>query len=180
MLLLRTGDQPMIHLSDTQRILLSSASQRESGSVLPLPPCITVNGGTMKSVDALVKRDLAEERETSEAGVVRRTDGDVRYGVFITATGLAAIGVSEPEGGAAGGHGIGAVAPSAPLAKTSKTALVLDLLRRPAGATLAELIKATGWLPHTIRAALTGIRKKGHDVERMKRADATCYRIVVA
>ena len=39
---------------------------------------------------------------------------------------------------------------------------------------------ATSWLPHTTRAALTGIRKKGHEVERMKRDDATCYRIVVA
>ena len=36
------------------------------------------------------------------------------------------------------------------------------------GATLDELVEATGWLPHTTRAALTGLKKKGHDVQRTK------------
>ena len=54
---------------------------------------------------------------------------------------------------------------------------MVALLRREQGATLAELIEATGWLPHTTRAALTGLRKKGHVIERSKRDDATCYRI---
>ena len=85
----------MIHLSDTQRVLLSSASQRESGSILPFPTCITVNGGTMKSVEALLKRDLAKESETSEAAAVHRADGDLRLGVFVTTAGLAAIGADD-------------------------------------------------------------------------------------
>ena len=58
--------------------------------------------------------------------------------------------------------------------------MVIGLLVRGGGATLPELIDATGWLPHTTRAALTGIRKKGHDIERTKRGDLTCYRIAVA
>lgn len=62
----------------------------------------------------------------------------------------------------------------------TKIAMVLDLLRRSQGATLAELVQATGWLPHTTRAALTGLRKKGHVIEKTKRDDATCYRIVEA
>ena len=60
-------------------------------------------------------------------------------------------------------------------AKASKTELVLALLRREEGATLAELTRATGWLPHSTRAALTGLRKKGHAIERSKRGDVTCY-----
>ena len=32
-------------------------------------------------------------------------------------------------------------------------------------------------LPHTTRAALTGLRKKGHAVDKFKRDDVTCYRI---
>ena len=60
----------------------------------------------------------------------------------------------------------------------SKTNAVIALLERGEGATLAELIAATGWLPHTTRAALTGLRKKGHSIERNKRDDVTCYRIV--
>ena len=67
----------------------------------------------------------------------------------------------------------------APAAATgSKSAAVVALLERESGATLAELIGATGWLPHTTRAALTGLRKKGHVIERSKRGEETCYRIV--
>ena len=55
---------------------------------------------------------------------------------------------------------------------------MLALLQRDGGVTLAELIEATGWLPHTTRAALTGLRKKGHAVDRVKRDGTTCYCIV--
>jgi hypothetical protein len=61
-----------------------------------------------------------------------------------------------------------------------KTDAVLALLRRDDGATLAELMAATGWLAHSTRAALTGLRKKGHAVERSKRGEDTCYRIAGA
>ena len=44
----------------------------------------------------------------------------------------------------------------------TKTTMVLGLLRRPEGATLEQLVAATGWLPHSARAALTGLRKNGH------------------
>ena len=64
---------------------------------------------------------------------------------------------------------------SAPKPETgAKTTTVIALLEREQGATLAELIAATGWLPHTTRAALTGLRKKGHVIERSKRGEETC------
>ena len=59
--------------------------------------------------------------------------------------------------------------------KKTKAALVLELLQRDGGATLSELVNATGWLPHTTRAALTSLRKKGNAIDRSKRDDATCY-----
>ena len=55
-------------------------------------------------------------------------------------------------------------------AKPTKTATILKLISRPKGATIAELRKAVGWKDHSTRAALTGLRKKGHDVVRDKSA----------
>lgn len=62
--------------------------------------------------------------------------------------------------------------------RTSKTDLVLGLLQRPEGATIAELVAATGWLPHTTRAALTGLKKKGHVVTSEKIENLRHYRII--
>ena len=63
---------------------------------------------------------------------------------------------------------------------TTKIASVIALLESEQGATLAEMVKATGWLPHITRAALTGLKKKGHALSKGKRDDMTCYRIVKA
>lgn len=62
----------------------------------------------------------------------------------------------------------------------SKTSQVIKLLKRKQGATLDEMIKATGWQKHTTRAALTGLKKKGHTIARDKRGDVTCYRITAS
>ena len=171
----------MINLSDAQRILLSSATQRKNSSLLPLSPSLRPGGGTTKALAALLKRGLAEERETSEPAAARRVEDDIHYGVFITAAGAAAIGVDLQQGDERGDAVMITAGPASRALKTSsKTAVVITLLARAEGATLPELIEATGWLPHTTRAALTGIRKKGHEVTRGKRDGATCYRIVAA
>ena len=63
-------------------------------------------------------------------------------------------------------------------AKSTKTTTILKLLRRPNGASIAQLQKVTGWKPHSVRAALTGLRKKGHNVTRGKDAkDVTVYAV---
>jgi hypothetical protein len=62
--------------------------------------------------------------------------------------------------------------------RASKTDLVLGLLQRPLGATIDQMVAATGWLPHTTRAALTGLRKKGHAVTSEKVEDQRYYRMV--
>jgi hypothetical protein len=61
-----------------------------------------------------------------------------------------------------------------------KVDAILTLVRRPEGARIAELQKATGWQPHSVRAALTGLRKRGIDVTRSKEGDATVYRAKAA
>ena len=58
---------------------------------------------------------------------------------------------------------------------------VVKLLGRPKGASVADLQKATGWQPHSIRAALTGLRKRGYEIVREKDDFAvTRYRITRA
>ena len=61
------------------------------------------------------------------------------------------------------------------------SALVLKLLARGKGATLAEMMKPTGWQPHTTRAFLSRLRSKGTTIIREERKTGeTAYRIVDA
>lgn len=61
----------------------------------------------------------------------------------------------------------------------SKSSVVLQMLQRPEGATITQLVAATGWLSHTIRAALTGLKKKGHRVTSDKaEGEERVYRVV--
>lgn len=61
----------------------------------------------------------------------------------------------------------------------SKLGMVLSLLKKQQGASLAKLVEVTGWLTHTTRAALTGLRKRGFAVVSEKGAGggASVYRI---
>jgi hypothetical protein len=64
--------------------------------------------------------------------------------------------------------------------QSSKSCTILELLKRPTGATLKELMKATGWQPHSVRGFLSGTLKKrmGAPVESFKSADGNrTYRV---
>ena len=52
-------------------------------------------------------------------------------------------------------------------ARKTKISNVANLLGRKNGASVREMIEATGWQKHTVRAALTGLKKKGHGIERV-------------
>lgn len=60
----------------------------------------------------------------------------------------------------------------------TKTALVCKLLDRPRGATVPELMAATGWQNHSVRAFFTGLRKKGRTLMREERTSGDlAYRL---
>jgi hypothetical protein len=170
----------MTKLNDTQTLLLSHASQAASGSLVPLPAsCAREDEKIIKAIASLLRRKLVEERETDVPAEASRVGNDTRTGLFITPAGLHAIGVeAELAVAIAADEPSPASPPSA--ARTSKINGVLALLRRPEGASIADIIAATDWLPHSTRAALTGLRKKGHCIERFVRDEATCYRIAEA
>ena len=60
----------------------------------------------------------------------------------------------------------------------SKQAQLIALLVRDAGATLDQMIAVTGWLPHTTRAAMTGLKKKGYTISSDKIDGVRTYRAV--
>ncbi len=59
--------------------------------------------------------------------------------------------------------------------KPTKIETILKQLSRPNGASIAQLQKTAGWQPHSIRAALTGLRKKGHAIERSRDAKGVTH-----
>jgi hypothetical protein len=182
-------DDPMTKLSDTQSIILSAAAQRADGNLLPLPGSLR-GGAAVKVVGALLTRGLARENVTdlrtsadSALNTVWRNDDDGRAVLLrITPAGLAAIGVepdaaadseqvAEPAAGAAKKKRArpkmaAATSTSAPAAVPPKTradtkqAKLIAMLRRKHGATIAEIVEATGWRPHTVRGFFAGALKK--------------------
>ena len=164
-------------LSDLQLVLLSHAARREDGSIYPLPEAATRDEPrTAKELKSLVRRKLIDEVEVTDGAQSWRADGDLRFGLVLTEAGRVALGLGAETENGGPSETTEANALASPR-EGSKIARVIALLQRSEGATLAEMAEATGWLPHTTRAALTGLKKKGHAIERTKRGEMTCYRI---
>ena len=172
-------------LTDTQLVVLSVASNRDDGSILPLPANLK-GGAATKVLDGLIRRGLAERLDSDRPGAP-----DL---VRVTLVGLEAIGVAadtpaktgNPDGpgrakkpatksrnakrrkAAAKGRDPA----NAPRAGT-KQALLTDMLRRKDGATIDQIAEATGWQRHTVRGAIAGAVKKklGLTVESEKVED---------
>ena len=181
----------MTKLTDTQLIILSSAAQRhDHGLVLPE----RLKGQAARNtVERLISRGLIEEVGAPGELPVWRHDDQGRYGLRITSAGLCAIGIEPDAAGRSEGRSdceepapehkarkgrAGERHSSAAPRSGSKQALLVGLLSREKGATLAEITAATGWLPHTARAALTGLRQKGYALTSSKETGGTrTYRI---
>ncbi len=177
----------MTKLTDIQLILLTAASQRQDGSLLPPPESIGAAGKRIRaSFAALLKHGLAAETDVTSEAQCWRKEEDRFVGLRITDAGRHAIGLEPGNGETAVGPAQeesvptnDAVPVSAPIARAgTKQALVIDLLKRDTGASITELAEATGWLPHTTRAALTGLRKRGCTILSEKEAGASRYRIL--
>src|SRR5918996_554151 len=184
MVLSRNGDHPMTYLSDTARVVLAAAAQRDDLSVLPFPDGVKAKGGAEQKVLAGLRK----------RGFIRVIDTPGRpQRVVITSEGMAAIGV-EPDdsetgpaeaGAAAADPAVGNDAPApaaagddratagrrkakakAAKAKSTKPekgaadekptpragtkqAQLIELLKRPEGATVEQIAAATGWQHHT-------------------------------
>ncbi len=59
--------------------------------------------------------------------------------------------------------------------RVTKAATLLMLLQTGTGASLEEMVEATGWQAHTVRAALTSFRKKGHTIDKHVEGNTTVW-----
>ncbi|WP_245257413.1 DUF3489 domain-containing protein [Methylocapsa acidiphila] len=186
----------MPKLTDNQLIALSKAAARDDG--VAVAPQGMGKAAAAKLGASLVARKLMREiRSKPGMPIWREADGK-NFSLVITRAGREAIG-AEDEAMASGGSALKSARPSAagkaPKARAasqpeqrstdgvprqgSKQAMIVEILSKDDGASLNALIKATGWLPHTTRAALTGLRKRGYAVERVRdEAKGSLYRIV--
>lgn len=175
-----------VRLTNLQAEVLTTLANREADGV-PAPSDQLRDQGKAeaKAIAQLLKRGLISRSSCETESQAWHGECNQKYSLAITGDGRAAIGDSsrpsvlpdELEGPKIQPTCTGYTGSPPPLTKTK---MVIDLLWREQGATIGELIAATGWLPHTTRAALTGLRKKGHVIAKGKRDDATCYTIVEA
>jgi len=150
----------MTKLSDTQMIILSRAAQNEDRIALPLPDSLR-GGAAAKVVGAMLAKGFLEEVDADmrNGEPVWRETGD-GHGVTLVATdgGLAAIGIETNSAETK------PTEDTAPKTRTpregTKQATLIAMLRGPDGATIAEIMDATGWQSHTVRGAMSGSLKK--------------------
>jgi hypothetical protein len=179
----------MPKLTDTQLVILMAAAKREDGTVLPLPRRIKLEDKAAPTLfKTLIKRKLAAERPArgSEASWRENPEGE-RMALTITDAGLQAIGVEPGESASSGKSKPHATAkppraladPTSGRSRGSKPARrspaqahprgprtgskqdrMIGLLRRPEGASVEEMAKATGWQSHSVRGVMSGALKK--------------------
>lgn len=145
-----------IQLSDAQAVILSTACAREDGAVFPVTA--SLKGGAVGNVcKSLLKRGLIEEVPATDLETVWRHDEE-RGPITLRATPLAysTLGITDAP------DETPADAPLAPVQrrKGTKQEILIEMLRADGGATIDEIVEATGWKPHTVRGAMSGALKK--------------------
>ncbi|MCA3574956.1 MAG: DUF3489 domain-containing protein [Aestuariivirga sp.] len=161
----------MTKLTDTQRVILSAASQRTDRLALPLPKSLK-GGAAHKVVNALVEKGLLREVRANRKlndPVWRQSDEGQAFTLIVTDAGLEAIGIEIPtskpkkskKSKPTKSTEAAAAEPKERKAREgTKQALVIEMLRRPEGATIAEIVEATQWASHTTRGFFAGALKK--------------------
>ena len=174
----------MTKLTETQTVILSAGAKRPDNIALPLPKGLAgaaakmaVNRmialGWLQEVDANLRRGEPLWRETGDGHGTT---------LVVTDAGLLAIGV-EPVAARATTtihNGTAEMLKLPTQLHGTKQAMLIAMLRAPTGATMEEIIVATGWQAHSARGAVSGAlgKKLGLVVTSAKEAErGRVYRI---
>ena len=145
-----------IQLSDAQSIILSTACARVTGLIFPVTA--SLKGGAVGNVcKSLLKRGLIEEITAADPDTVWRHGEAGPLTLRATPLAYSALGLGTAEGAAP------AVQPDQTLPiqrKGTKQAQLIAMLSGPDGATIEEIVTATGWLSHTVRGSMSGALKE--------------------
>jgi len=156
-------------LTATQTAILKAAAGRPDGNIEPLPPILR-GGARAKVIEGLLAK-----------GLVAGANGHH----LLTDAGYAAVGKRRPVAKVA--HKTDTPdaltkreATSRTIRPGTKLAAIIDAMRHPGGATIAQMMAGTGWQAHTVRGAISGMVRKrlGYDVVTEKGAyGQRAYRI---
>lgn len=161
----------MTKLTETQTIILSAGAQRPENIALPLPKGLAgaaakmavskmIEHGWLQEVDANLRRGEPLWRETGDGHGTT---------LVVTDAGLLAIGIEPVVVKTVVAIRKHAAETPAPMAATAaqpkqragtKQGMLIEMLRRPEGASIAEIVVATGWMAHSARGAISGVLKK--------------------
>jgi hypothetical protein len=156
----------MPKLTDTQSVILSAASQRADNLALPLPKGLH-GAAAKKVVTMMIARGWLEEVDANmhkREPLWRETGDGHGTTLVVTDAGLLAIGIEPVVVKTMAGIRSQKAQPPSPKPPTpregTKQAQIIALLQRPEGATIAEIVAATGWQTHSARGMISGALKK--------------------
>jgi hypothetical protein len=152
----------MTKLTETQTLILSAAAQRPESIALPLPKGLAgaaakmavskmIERGWLQEVDANIRRREPFWRETGDGHGTT---------LVVTDAGLLAIGIepvaAQPKTNLPN-DAAETLKPKPPIQRAgTKQAMLITMLQAPTGATMEEIISATGWQAHSARGAMSG------------------------
>ncbi|MDO5757547.1 MAG: DUF3489 domain-containing protein [Rhodobacterales bacterium] len=156
----------MPKLTDTQSLILSAASQRPDNLAMPLPKRLH-GAAAKKVVGMMIERGWLEEVDANmhkREPLWRETGDGHGTTLVVTDAGLLTIGVEPVVVKTMTAIRSQKTQPATPKPPTpragTKQAQIITLLQRPEGATIAEIVAATGWQAHSARGMISGALKK--------------------
>lgn len=138
-------------LTDNQRAVLLAAARSVNLVAWPVPQALKLSKGSATIVTkGLLNRGLIEERPAlGHDSIWRENQNDKPMTLVITKAGMTAVGMGPTDQP-------GADETTRMPRAGSKLAMLVALLGRDEGATVAEMAAATGWEAHTIRGTMSG------------------------